>query len=493
MDTAPSTEDSSLACYQLPAVDEDFCDTSRDDTYDAQRDRSLLWQNAIWFCHLRWIVIGGLATAGVAAFFPNWTARFGLQLAPEWSFAAATSLAVANLAYLLLLRRLPKSAPANKVRLLLWGQIVVDLVILTGVIHFLGSRNTYAPFTYLFHIILACIFFRRMESLGVTAVSTVLYVGCLLLEFQGILSPQTVLTDTGTTLAASGSRSLWIWHLVSLLAIWSIIWYLASRLADALRGREHELAATNRRLEASSEERARHMLQTTHQLKAPFAAIHANTQLLLGGYCGKLPEASAAVVEKISLRARMLSQQIQDMLQLANLRSEAQAMPRTTTIALDELIETAVARMEPTASLRGIRVETDVEVIQVRAVEDYLKMLVDNLLSNAVSYSYDGGLVSVACRRGANAMAVFVVRDHGIGIPAEKISQVFRDYYRTKEAAQHNKASTGLGLAIVRHVVRALKMSVTVESAPGWGSRFTVQMSAIPDDPISRLVYNRSL
>jgi light-regulated signal transduction histidine kinase (bacteriophytochrome) len=60
---------------------------------------------------------------------------------------------------------------------------------------------------------------------------------------------------------------------------WTIIWYLVSRLADTLRQRERELATTNLRLKASSDERMKHMLQTTHQLKAPFAAIHANTQL----------------------------------------------------------------------------------------------------------------------------------------------------------------------------------------------------------------------
>jgi hypothetical protein len=74
-----------------------------------------------------------------------------------------------------------------------------------------------------------------------------------------------------------------------MLLIWAVIWYLVSRLAEVVRRRDRELAVTNRRLEASGEERARHMLQTTHQLKAPFAAIHAQTQLLLGGYCGALP------------------------------------------------------------------------------------------------------------------------------------------------------------------------------------------------------------
>ena len=99
------------------------------------------------------------------------------------------------------------------------------------------------------------------------------------------------------------------------------------------------------------EERSRHMLQTTHQLKAPFAAVHANTQLLLGGYCGELPEPSAAIVEKITARCAVLSQQILEMLQFANLRSEAQSpSAKPWKSAEHRCSQPPIARVEPTAA-----------------------------------------------------------------------------------------------------------------------------------------------
>jgi two-component system phosphate regulon sensor histidine kinase PhoR len=180
------------------------------------------------------------------------------------------------------------------------------------------------------------------------------------------------------------------------------------------------------------------------------------------------------------------------MLQLANLRSEAQVAPSPSVIDLAEIVRTLVARVEAAAALRQIHIETELESVKVHSVEDYLKMLVDNLLSNAVNYSRDGACVRVACRRGEEDAAVLVVQDEGIGIPAEKLPLVFQDYYRTTEASQHNKASTGLGLAIVRHVAQALKLSVTVESALDWGTQFTVQMPALRDDSVSQLASNRS-
>ncbi len=138
------------------------------------------------------------------------------------------------------------------------------------------------------------------------------------------------------------------------------------------------------------------------------------------------------------------------------------------------MVQEAVERIDVLAATRGISIQVELEPVQMRGVADYLKMLLDNLLSNAVSYSLDGGAVQVACRHCGPTQACIEVRDHGIGIPAEKLPHVFEDYYRTTEAVKHNRASTGLGLAVVRLVARALGAAVRVESAPGWGTRFTV-------------------
>jgi signal transduction histidine kinase len=220
------------------------------------------------------------------------------------------------------------------------------------------------------------------------------------------------------------------------------------------------------------------MLQTTHQLKAPFAAIHAQTQLLLGDYCGVLPAKATAVVEKIAARCAVLSRQIQEMLQLANLRSVGQQAPPVREVDPAALTEAAIARIEPAARQRGIKIEKRLEPSPVRAVEDHITMLIDNLIVNAVNYSLDGGVVAITCCSLGEGVARLVVRDHGIGIPPEKLPRIFEDYYRTGEAVQHNRSSTGLGLAIVRQAARAAGIAIEAESAPGWGTRFTATIPA---------------
>jgi signal transduction histidine kinase len=420
-------------------------------------------------------VVAVLAAVGVAALMPGLAQAPGLRLSAGLPLTAAGVLAGLNLGFVRLARGTTEAGEGRSVGPLLWAQIVADLLVLTAVIHWLGSGLAAAPFMYLFHVILACIVFTPGASLGVAGLAAALYLALLSLESWGVLdTPGAVWSAARAETAGVSARGVLAWHALPMLLIWAVIWYLVSRLATALRSRDRALYVSNLRLRASIEERSNHMLQTTHQLKAPFAAIHAQTQLLLGGYCGVLPEKVAAVVGKISERCLVLSRQIQEMLQLANLRSQGQTAPPRREVQFDRLIEETLARVEPAAQQRGIRLDRQLEPVRVVGVADHLTMLVDNLVVNAVNYSHPQAAVRVACQSGASGGAVFVVRDEGIGIPREKLPHIFEDYYRTEEAVRHNRASTGLGLAIVRQVACGDHFDVQVESAPGWGTRFTV-------------------
>jgi signal transduction histidine kinase len=301
-----------------------------------------------------------------------------------------------------------------------------------------------------------------------------MYFVCVALETAGIVAPQSIWALL--PLARSNfPAAMLAAHTASVAFVSLTIWFLASRLAGELQRRDATLAATNQRLLAATDERARHMLQTTHQLKAPFAAIHANTQLLLGGYCGRLPDESQQVVSQISARCEVLSRQIKDMLQLANLRSVAQDSPQAAAIDLQEVVRGCILALEPVAAKRGIGFVENLAPATIHGVPDHVVMMIDNLVSNAVAYSQDGQKVAVACRPQESGGAVVTVEDAGIGIPTTKLPLIFDDYFRTAAAVKHNKASTGLGLAIVRQVALAGKVGVRVESAPQQGTLFTIE------------------
>jgi len=440
----------------------------------------MLVTNVLWLCRLRWIVVGALVLFGALGLSPTWLPGMGVLPHPDWPFAVAVALALANAAFLAHARRLRGLGACPWARANLLAQMVVDLLLLTAVVHFVGSLETYIAFAYLFHIVLACIFFTRPLSLAVTAIACFLYLACVAIEEARLVPRGGIYTDMTLRDHVAGSPGVRLVNTGWALLTWFVVWYLVSYLSATVRARDAELADSNRRLLSAQEERCGHMLRTTHELKAPFSAIDASVQVLLRGLAGPLSSDAQEILTRVSTRSRRLAAEIQEMLQLANLQSTVQNPPRREQIDLADMLRSCVAQMRPLAEERGIRIEEQIEPACVRGVEEYLRMLLANLLANAVAYSHRGGDVRVACSQKRADGPVVTIEDNGIGIPAGKLPHIFDEYYRTSEAAQHNRESTGLGLAIVRHVAQAHGIRVRVSSAPNAGTTFTL---TFPEDP----------
>ncbi len=439
----------------------------------------LLVRNVVWFCRLRWIIIAVLMAFGILGLSDKMMQQVGLRPPGNWPLVTAGVLTLCNALFLIHASLLGSPSRRDGTKINLWAQIVLDLVILTVVVHFLGSVRTYVPFTYLFHIVLACVFFSRSQSLVVTAIASLLFAACTTAEHLGITTRASIFADATLRQRMALSFEMSLLNYFSAICIWLAVWYLASRLSMMLRQRDSELADTNRRLVAAQEERSRHMLTTTHQLKAPFAAIHANAQLLVKGHCGVLPDEALEVVRRIVARCHRLAGEIQEMLQLANLSSNSQHRLRPAELDLLQVLRWCVEQIEPLAQERGIALDVDIQPARAAGVEDHLKMLFGNLLSNAVIYSYKGGRIRVRCSYDQLAGAVVTIGDEGIGIPAEKLFHIFEEHYRTKEAVRHNKESSGLGLAIVRQVVEHHRIRLRVTSRPGAGTKFELRFSPL--------------
>lgn len=466
------------ACYELLPVRE-LSIKSEAKGSERPFSESLLVHNASWFCQFRWLVIATLACYGIVGLFPRFIGSYGMRPPGVWPFTTAAVLVLSNLAFLYSART--RTSP-TQIMTNLWGQITVDLVILTGVVYFVGSLETNIAFTYLFHIVLSCVFFSGRQSLIVTVMAIGMFATCIMAEYVlKILPSMSIFAGSFREAYTSPILTMLAFNFFLTIGIWLVVWYLASHLSSMVRRRDFELAETNRRLVAAYEERSRHMLTTTHQLKAPFAAIYSNAQLLLQGYCGEIPDEALKVVERILLRCRRLTAEIQEMLQLANLSSTSlESIPRARMVST-ELLEWCISQVESVAQERGIIFKTDIRPVSLLGAEDHFKMLFVNLLSNAVIYSQRNGQVNVSCMPGPNLEPVVVIVDNGIGIPADKLPRIFEEHYRTKEAVQHNKESSGLGLAIVKHVAEMYGIRIRVESRPGFGTKFELRFPALDE------------
>lgn len=463
------------AVYELPLPQETPV-VSESKDMEIHLPASLLVRNALWFCRVRWLVIVTLVCYGLLGLFPRSVAYFEIRSPWIWPFVMAGILLLFNLLFLFFARS--KTFPA-KIILNLWIQIIVDLIILTGVVYFIGSLETNIAFTYLFHIVLSCMFFSRRQSLIVTILAIVMFAVCITAEYiLKILPSMSIFAKSYHELNHSPVLTTLAVNFFFAIGIWLVVWYLASYLSSMVRRRDLELTETNLRLVAAQEERTRHMLATTHQLKAPFAAIYSNAQLLLQGYCGDIPEEAMKIIRRITSRSKRLTTEIQEMLQLANLSSTSQqSLPQTRMVSTDLLLW-CKSQVDPIARERGVTFKLNVRPVAMVGTEDHFKMLFVNLLSNAVIYSHRNGQVRINCSKGPNSGPIVTIADDGIGIQPDKLPHIFEEHYRTNEAVQHNKESSGLGLAIVKNVAELYGIRISVESRFGFGTKFELKFPA---------------
>ncbi len=211
----------------------------------------------------------------------------------------------------------------------------------------------------------------------------------------------------------------------------------------------------------------------SHELRTPLTSIRGFVEALEDG--GLEDGATARrFLEKIRVHADRMAALVSDLLELSRLESGERA-PSWERVAPEEVVEDVVGALATLASAKQIEVATDVQAPPFETDRDRLRGVLENLLENALKYTGAGGHVRVSARAEDGA-AVFDVADDGPGISAEHLPRIFERFYRVDKARSREMGGTGLGLSIVKHLAESLGGGVSVRSAPGQGSRFTVRL-----------------
>ncbi len=445
----------------------------------------VLARNADWFIHVRWIVAVVFAASGIASFvFRADLDRTGMELPGTQLLVLSATLAVVNALFIVWSRTYVEPDEFRKVKLFLWVQIVFDLLIVTAAVYFVGSTESFVAFTYLFHVVLSCIFFERRESLAVMLVASLLYLVSVSLELIGVLPERAMYSGTGIGVGDDRNTIVWF-HVLSAVFVWFVVWYLASTLSEGVRKRDMRLRVANERLTRANREKNQQMLVTTHDLKAPFSGIESNIEVLKVGYWEELTPETRRIIDRIKVRSENLRARINEILLLGKLRTdEASAGHSPEIVNLSEVVESVCSDLEEQAGRRSITLNRDVSDVQIRVDRFKLVVLLSNLIANAINYSHDGGVVEIegSVEAGDSDVVGVIVRDHGIGIREDALPRVFDEFYRSREAAEFNRSSTGLGLSIVKEIVFHLGMELSVESEEGEGTSMHIRIPKEPEN-----------
>ena len=215
----------------------------------------------------------------------------------------------------------------------------------------------------------------------------------------------------------------------------------------------------------------------SHELRTPLTAILGWSKMLMDGQVAE--ETRAGALASIYRNARSQAQLIEDLLDISRIiTGRLRIEPRPVNLA--SVVEAAVAGVRPSASAKGVTLQTKLDPLAgaVSGDPDRLQQVVWNLLTNAVKFTPKGGLVEARLSRVGSQIEI-VVSDTGQGIEPDFLPHVFDRFRQADSSTTRRHSGLGLGLSIVRHLVELHGGAAHAESAGrGQGSTFRVLLPA---------------
>jgi PAS domain S-box-containing protein len=244
---------------------------------------------------------------------------------------------------------------------------------------------------------------------------------------------------------------------------------------------EEELAKARDSAEEASRNKSQFLANMSHELRTPLNAVIGFSDMLIQGMGGPLTEKQKSYLKHISVSGKHLLTMVNDILDLS--KAEADRIELSLQrVELQPLLTQLQELMQFSAqeSSVEIRFETEADLTEIIADPNRLKQIFVNLLSNAIKFNHAGGRVTVSIHRSPDQQWILCkVKDTGIGIPADKLSQLFCEFYQVDNSNARKYGGTGLGLTLTRKLVELHHGDISVESRENIGSTFTFRLPVL--------------
>lgn len=240
---------------------------------------------------------------------------------------------------------------------------------------------------------------------------------------------------------------------------------------DATKELHELMQAVNHMAESLEEQenlRKRLTSDVTHELRTPVANVSSYMEMMIEGVMEPTPEHLQSCYDEL----QRLSGLISDLERLRQVENENLALDKSD-VDLRELSQSVMANFEIQLREKHLdgQVTGDASIVSVD--RGRMQQVIMNLVSNAIKYSNDGGIVRVVIED-TKECGIIHVEDSGIGIPQEDLKRIFERFYRADKSRNRKTGGAGIGLTIARTIVQAHKGKISVQSEEGKGSRFTV-------------------
>ena len=208
----------------------------------------------------------------------------------------------------------------------------------------------------------------------------------------------------------------------------------------------------------------------SHEFKTPINAIEGYSTLLQGSE--NLDDEQKEYIEKILFNTQRLSSLVGSILLLSKLENQ-QIPTNQTEYRLDEQIRQSVVALESAWVQKDIELDVELDRVSYLGNEQMMRHVWDNLISNAVKFSPQGGTVKLCLSQKARKLT-FTIEDQGPGLSEDAQKHIFDKFYQ--EDSSHKQEGSGLGLALVKRILTIEKGQITAENIHEGGCRFTVTL-----------------
>jgi signal transduction histidine kinase len=252
----------------------------------------------------------------------------------------------------------------------------------------------------------------------------------------------------------------------------------AEALESAVDARTGELLKANEELREAARAKECLLANVSHELKTPLNAVIGFSDVLASGLAGPLTEEQSKQVAMIQEAGRQLLDLVEELLEAQRLES-SEAIIEAVPTDVASLARSTAEMLMQFASAKGLELRVEApERLEATTDGRLVGQVLRNLVSNAIKFTNHGSVI-VRVEDAGDRVRI-VVEDTGIGIPEAALPRIFDAFVQVPGSRGEKPEGTGLGLAICKRIAEALGGTIVVESSPGAGSTFTVELPKGP-------------
>jgi signal transduction histidine kinase len=244
--------------------------------------------------------------------------------------------------------------------------------------------------------------------------------------------------------------------------------------------RTAELQKALERVSELNQLKANFVSNISHELRTPLTHIKGYIELLVSETLGSLTEEQKHALEVSQQSTARLETLIDDLL-MVSMASRGELSLKQTSVDICRLANLTVKSYGESALQRGVRLQaaTDESVPLVHADSQKIAWVLGQLVDNGIKFSPSGGSVTLSVKREGENLVIVSVVDTGIGIPTNRLQDIFEPFHQLDGSSTRQYNGTGLGLSLVRQIVEAHGSMLEVQSAEGRGSTFKFPLLAV--------------